>query len=184
MNDLFTAAEQVQALCTERGWDFCFIGGLAVQRWGEPRLTRDVDLTLLTGFGNEDRYVEQLLERFTSRVDDTVAFARRARVVLLRGNGDVPIDVALGGLPFEQRAVQRSSLWPVPDAEPLRTCSAEDLLVQKVFAGRDRDWADVAGIVARQAPGLDTDIVVDELAPLLELKEDTEALNRLRSMLG
>ena len=45
------AAEEIQAFCQLRGWPFCFIGGVAVQRWAEPRLTQDVDLTLLTGFG-------------------------------------------------------------------------------------------------------------------------------------
>jgi hypothetical protein len=35
---------------------FCFIGGLAVQHWGEPRPTRDLDLALWTGFGGEAAY--------------------------------------------------------------------------------------------------------------------------------
>ena len=35
------AAEQVQAFCQQQGWRFCFIGGVAVQRWGEPRLTQE-----------------------------------------------------------------------------------------------------------------------------------------------
>lgn len=47
MNPIFAAALEVQAFCRERGWRFCFIGGLTVQRWGEPRLTQDVDMTLL-----------------------------------------------------------------------------------------------------------------------------------------
>jgi hypothetical protein len=42
---VLAAAEQVQQLCQQHGWRFCFIGGVAVQRWGEPRLTQDVDLT-------------------------------------------------------------------------------------------------------------------------------------------
>jgi hypothetical protein len=47
MNPLFAAAAAVQDLCRERDWGFWFIGGLAVLRWGEPRLTRDIDLTVL-----------------------------------------------------------------------------------------------------------------------------------------
>lgn len=39
MNPVFGAALEVQELCRGKGWRFCFIGGLAVQRWGEPRLT-------------------------------------------------------------------------------------------------------------------------------------------------
>ena len=51
MNPIFAAAREIQDFCRGRGWRSCVIGGLAVQRWGEPRLTRDVDVTLLTGFG-------------------------------------------------------------------------------------------------------------------------------------
>jgi hypothetical protein len=47
--ELIQAAEQFQEFCASQHWRFCFIGGLAVQRWGEPRFTADVDLSLLTG---------------------------------------------------------------------------------------------------------------------------------------
>jgi hypothetical protein len=40
------------------------IGGLAVQRWGEPRQPRDVDVALLTGFGDEASFVDHLLEHY------------------------------------------------------------------------------------------------------------------------
>lgn len=53
MNPIFAAAREIQDFCRSRGWRSFVIGGLAVQRRGEPRLTRDVDVTLLTGFGSE-----------------------------------------------------------------------------------------------------------------------------------
>jgi hypothetical protein len=59
VNELFTAAREVGDFMKARQWEFCVIGGLAVQCWGEPRLTRDADLTLLTGFGEEERYVDE-----------------------------------------------------------------------------------------------------------------------------
>lgn len=183
MNGLFVAADEVQQFLHGAGWRFCFIGGLAVQRWGEPRLTRDVDLTLLTGFGQEETFVAALLNRFPSRIEDPAGFARRSRVLLLRTAAGVPIDIALGVLPFEERAVGRASAWSVPDTGPLLTCSAEDLVVHKVFAGRDRDWADVDGIIARHGPSLDLPLILEELDPLLELKGDTAALGRFRAML-
>ena len=58
MIELVEAATELQAFCEERGWSFCFIGGLALQHWGEPRLTLDVDATLLTGFGREAVFIE------------------------------------------------------------------------------------------------------------------------------
>ena len=57
MNDVINAAAELQAVCVAEGWRFCFIGGIAVLRWGEPRETVDVDLTLLTGFGDEALFV-------------------------------------------------------------------------------------------------------------------------------
>ncbi len=62
----------------------CFIGGLAVQRWGEPRQTRDVDLTLLTGFGTERPFVDELLDAFDARLSDAATFAMH-RCVAGRG---------------------------------------------------------------------------------------------------
>jgi hypothetical protein len=46
MKDLVEEAAELQALLDTKGWEFCFIGGLAIQRWSEPRLTKDMDLTL------------------------------------------------------------------------------------------------------------------------------------------
>ena len=53
MSLLYETAREIQKLCRSSGWRFCFIGGIAVQRWGEPRFTHDADLTVFTGFGGE-----------------------------------------------------------------------------------------------------------------------------------
>lgn len=56
MIDLFEAASQLQEFCDGQGWRSCFIGGLAVQRWGEPRATLDVDITVSrSGYRGRDR---------------------------------------------------------------------------------------------------------------------------------
>ncbi|MGH9380366.1 MAG: hypothetical protein ACRD2Z_07115, partial [Thermoanaerobaculia bacterium] len=105
MTGVISAAAELQALCIAQQWRFCFIGGLAVLRWGEPRETVDVDATLLTGFGREDPFIETLLERYEARVDEAAEFARTHRVLLLRAASGVGLDIALGGLPFEELVV-------------------------------------------------------------------------------
>lgn len=179
MNPIFEAALEVDTFCRERRWSFCFIGGIAVLRWGEPRLTRDADLTLLTGYGTEAPFVDALVARFDGRVDDTAGFAMRNRVVLLRASNGTPIDVALGALPFEERAIERATPFAIGDGNLIVTCSAGDLVVHKVFAGRDRDWLDVEGVLVRQAEALDWELILAELRPLLALKEDPQAEARL-----
>lgn len=145
MNPIFAAALEIQEVCRRRSWRFCFIGALAVQRWGEPRLTQDADLTLITGFGGEEPFVDGLLAAFKARRPDARAFALRYRVLLLEGSNGVPLDVSLGAMPFEERAVERGSAFAIGEGKSLQTCSAEDLIVLKAFAGRDKDWLDIEG---------------------------------------
>ncbi len=179
MNEVIRAAAELQAVCVAEGWRFCIIGGLAVQRWGEPRETIDVDLTILTGFHDEARFVSTLLARFEPRIDDAAEFARANRVLLLRAPSGVGLDIAFGGLPFEETAVNRSSVFTFPPDVPLRTCSAEDLIVLKAFADRAKDWVDVEGIIIRQSGRIDWPYVRAQLAPLVELKEAPQILGRL-----
>jgi len=176
---VLAAAGDVQRFCLERRWQFCFIGGVAVQRWGEPRLTQDVDLTLLTGLGNEERFIDALIGAFTTRRPDAREFALRHRVLLIRTGSGVDVDVAFGALQFEERSIQRASPWLWTADTSLITCSAEDLVVHKVFAGRDLDWGDVERILTRQHGKLDLPQIREELQPLLELKGEPEASARL-----
>ncbi len=179
MNEVIRAAAALRDVCDEHRWRYCFIGGLAVLRWGEPRETVDVDITLLTGFVNEAAYVSALMARFEPRRADAADFARVNRVLLLRASSGVGLDIALGGLPFEESAVDRSSPFTFPPEVSLRTCSAEDLIVLKAFADRPKDWVDVDGIIIRQSPHLDWDYVHHHLEPLAELKNAPEILDRL-----
>ena len=180
MRELIEAASLVQAELSAHGWRFCFIGGIANLRWGTPRLTRDMDLTLLTGFGGEEPYIEALTRRFASRVPDGPEFARRYRVLLLRTDDGTPIDIALGAMPFEERSVKRSTPFVYLPGLSLRTCSAEDLIVHKAFAARPQDWVDVEGVIVRQQGRLEWPTIWHELEPLADLKEAPESLERLR----
>lgn len=183
MNDIFAAALEVEQAARAAGFGFCFIGGLAVQRWGQPRMTADVDITVITGFGGEEPYVDELLARFRGRLADARQFALQHRTLLLVASNGVHIDVALGAMPFEEHAVERASAWELAPGQSVTTCCAEDLVVHKAFAGREKDWLDVEGIVARCGDELDLTLIWTELLPLLELKEDTTSEPRLRRLL-
>jgi hypothetical protein len=182
MKDLFVLARKVQEFLDARSWRSCVIGGIAVQRWGEPRLTRDVDVALLTGFGGEESFVDAILQQFNSRVPRGREFALEHRVMLLAAEDGTGIDLALGGLPFEENTISRASWFEFFPGLALRTCSAEDLIVMKAFAGRELDWADIKGVIARHGVGLDWRMILSELQPLCELKEAPEIVSRLESL--
>jgi hypothetical protein len=109
MKTIFETGAELQGFCDSQGWRACFIGGIAVQRWGQPRVTPDVDLTL-------------------------------------------------------------------------RMCSAEDLVVMKLFASRAIDIRDAEGIAVKHDRTLDWRYVEEQLAPLAEAKEEPEIMQQLARM--
>ncbi|MCE9631039.1 MAG: nucleotidyl transferase AbiEii/AbiGii toxin family protein [Planctomycetia bacterium] len=182
MIEVYRAAAGLQQRFQEQGWRFCLIGGLALQRWGEPRETIDVDVTLLTGFGGEESFVREILDWYEPRVADPAGFALENRVLLVQAASGVGIDIALGGMPFEESAVARATPYEFAPGIPLQTASSEDLIVMKAFASRPKDWVDLEGILIRQHGRLDWAYVESQLQPLAELKEEPEILERLANM--
>jgi hypothetical protein len=176
---LVAAGAAVQRAFLDLGWRFCFIGGIANFRWGTPRVTNDLDLTLFTGFGQERTFVDELLRRFRSRVSDPVTFAAANRVLLLATPDGIGVDVALGAMPFEAATIERSSMAELARGIELRTCSAEDLIVHKAFASRPQDWVDVEGVVVRQQGRLNWAQVRADLGELVALKGEPEILVEL-----
>jgi hypothetical protein len=133
------AAEKVEGL---------LIGGLATALLGRPRITRDVDGLVWLG---EERWQGFLAAgasfRFAARVSDPLAFAQKARVLLLRhAPSQIDVDIAFASLPFEREALDRSVRIRVGDLR-LRLPSPEDLLVMKAVAHRPVDLADVEGLI-------------------------------------
>lgn len=183
-NRLLEAAEEIQQFCRSRSWRFCFIGGIAVQHWGEARLTRDADLTVFTGFGDESRYVDELLGGFASRVEDSREFALRHRVLLLRASNGIPLDVTLGALPFEDKAVTSASAQEIVTGVRLQLVAPAALVVFKVFADRPQDWLDIEGIVVKSGHLIDWNDVRADLEALLALKGDAAPLGHLDELLS
>jgi hypothetical protein len=184
MNGLFKAALEVQTFMTARSWCFCLIGGLAVIRWGEPRMTQDIDVSLLTGFGQEDAYIQELLTTFPGRLPNTAEFARRHRVLLLSTSNGTSVDVSLAGLPFEEELIARATPFDFAPECSLLTCSAEDVILLKAFADRAKDWMDIEGILIRQRNQLEFEHIFDRLKPLCELKEAPEIPARLHELIA
>ncbi|MEM1446341.1 MAG: hypothetical protein AAGF84_09815 [Planctomycetota bacterium] len=178
--DVLRVAAAIQRGCEERGLPFCLIGGVAIQRWGRPRVTNDADGVIFTGLGNEKSALDWLLDNYQPRRPDARQWAIDTRVLLLQDSDTgVGIDLSMGSLDFEYRTVERSTLENYPDNTQLRVCSASDLVVYKAFAGRPLDWEDVKGILARSPEYIDFELIEHELGILADLAEDDTPLRQL-----
>jgi hypothetical protein len=181
LSELVAAAARLQSEWDSTGIRFCFIGGLAVQHWGQPRQTNDVDATVWTDFGNERPVIDRLLEQLTGRIDKVAEFALQNRVLLVQDSSGVDVDISLAAFPFEKDLIDRSQHQRYRDIQ-LRICGPNDLVILKAFANRHHDWLDIRGILIRSGHLLDWHLIEKELAILAELKEEPEILRQLTSL--
>lgn len=150
MNLQFETAWRLHQFLSEREILYVIIGGIAVQRWGQPRLTRDVDLTVLLQAGREEPVLREMLRAFPGRVDDALRFALVHRVLPVQVPGGSEADITLGLPGYEEGVIARAVDYDLGDGRVVRLCSAEDLIIHKAVAGRPQDVMDIEGIVARQ----------------------------------
>lgn len=179
MKSLLQAGARLQRQLLALGLPFCYIGGIANFRWGTPRLTTDLDLTVLAGFGGEEPVIQALRDTLEARIADATEFALRHRVLLLRTPEGLAVDVALGAMPFEAGAVARATDAELAPGAVLRTCAATDLVVHKAFAARPQDWVDIEGVLIRQRGALAWPQLWADLAELAALKEAPTLLDEL-----
>lgn len=75
--------------------------------------------------------------------------------------------------------MEHSTPFEIAPGLVLRTCSAEDLVVMKLFASRPLDIRDAEGVAIRHGRELDWRYVEEQLRPLAEAKEEPEILQTL-----
>jgi hypothetical protein len=185
MNKIFASAKRLQNMLDEAGLPNCFIGGVAVQRWGEMRLTEDADAAIATALGTEPRVLDLLGSHYEFRVQRPLDIVRVHRVVLLREPGSqIELDVSLAASGFEVQAIERATPFDFSEdgSLMLRTCSAEDLILYKAVASRDIDWHDIRGILIRQGENLDFDRIDRDLLALTSLKEAPEIVEQWQQL--
>jgi hypothetical protein len=170
------AAAEALAAFAAHSYRGCLIGGLALQRWGEPRFTQDADLTVLAPFGSETKVVDDLLRVFRPRVAEARTHALTYRVLMVKASNGVSLDISLAALPFEEEVLTRASSWRSVGDVSIITCSAEDLIIYKLVAGRPQDVVDIRGIVHRQGDRLDLARIRHWGAQFADLKEDPDLL--------
>ena len=157
-------------------WKYCIVGGLAASFWGRPRSTSDIDVALLTGFGDESDFIGPLVEHFSTREPDAVPFAVANRILLLNSSEGVPIDISLAAIPFEESMLKRARVQEILPGVRVRTASAEDIVVMKVIASRPRDIDDLERIVATRGGKLDQDYIRRCLSDLAQFWTESDLL--------
>lgn len=173
--------EQIATGLDSRGIPYMVVGGQAVLLYGEPRLTRDVDVTLGVGPDRLPLVLEWvqscgwqvLVERPAEFVAQTLVLPCQEPVSGIR------VDVMFSFSPYERQAIERARSMPVGQAQ-VRYAAVEDVVVQKIIAGRPRDLEDVRSIILKNA-GLEADYVRNWLREF-EVQGNEGFLTRFETM--
>ena len=166
---------------------YAIIGGIALTQWGVLRITLDVEIKVLVP---EMDYgaVRKVLEG---------VFSQRARIqapvtplIVSVEIDEITVDFLLALPGYEEfiieRAVRRDlggwSAW---------FCSAEDLIIQKIVAGRGKDLSDVEMLLIEQHGKLDEAYIeswLNQFVAALEkpeiLQEYSEIVERVKKLSG
>jgi hypothetical protein len=140
-------------LClTRHSIPYMIIGGQALLVYGEPRLTRDIDIVL----GVDSRCVNLLVaiagELHLKPVpDDIKGFVRQTMVFpAVEESTGIRVDFILASTPYELNALKRVRKLKINGSSVL-FASPEDVIIHKIIAGRPRDLDDVRKIIVKNS---------------------------------
>ncbi len=152
LSPLFPALRALSELLKKSRKQGMVIGGVASSLLGQPRLTVDIDATVVIDDEDVDQFlIQAATEGISPRGLHSAEFMRRSAMLLLRHDATgIPIDINQGRLPFELLAAKRATIKRRGGVEiPMPT--PEDLIVMKAVAHRPKDLEDIRGIVESQA---------------------------------
>jgi hypothetical protein len=177
-DDLKALLRRLSTIFEDAGLRVALIGGHAVNFWGRPRFTDDVDFTV-SADAEAIRIVRAELEAtgflVTRNQDsgessgpDFVQFKRRE-------TGDI-VELQIAKTPYQELVLKRAVL--LDDTQPLPVATVEDLIILKLIANRSIDHEDVIRLGA--TPNLDWQYVEEWCA----IWEVSERLEHLRDLLA
>jgi hypothetical protein len=172
------ALQEVVTFLDTQQLRYALIGGIANQAWGQARFTYDIDLKVLV----PDLEYERMRRTLTA------AFPEQGRpdlpmnplIVSVNVNG-VLVDFLLTTPGYEEQLVRHAIRYTIEDLS-LWICTPEDLIIQKIIAGRPKDWQDIEGIIIEQYDDLNQEYLGDWLRQFAEILEKPELLTRYQQI--
>ncbi len=129
---------------------YMVIGGQAVLLYGEPRLTRDIDITMGIGVDGVDKVKKTIqIIGLKSLIQKEKEFVEKNMVLpTIDKKSGIRIDFIFSFSPYERQAIERAKDIKL-GRSLVRFASLEDVVIHKIIAGRGRDLEDVRSILLK-----------------------------------
>jgi len=132
------------------GIEYMVIDGQAVLIYGEPRLTKDIDITLKLNI-HELQKVLKIVKKLKLKllVSDVEDFVKETFVFpTLDQNTGFRIGFIFSVSEYEKTAIERVNKLEI-DKVKVNFASTEDIIIHKIISGRERDLENVKKIILK-----------------------------------
>ncbi|OGB90004.1 hypothetical protein A2625_01510 [candidate division WOR-1 bacterium RIFCSPHIGHO2_01_FULL_53_15] len=156
MPSIVDALFKLLALLNRLKLPHMLVGGFAVNYYGAPRATGDIDISILADSDNIEEFLSALKKnRFTFHKKDVLTLVKISNRFLIFDPSNIyRIDCWLPKTDFELKALDRRVKVKIL-GKTVFLPSVEDLILFKLLAGRAKDYEDLKWIIKRQINELD-----------------------------
>lgn len=187
MENLLQSVMTLQERLKQAGVLSAVIGGMAVGVFGEPRVTRDVDVKVLLGREDAARLLEIISPDYTPLQADPPQALKRNGILFVQDDLGTRLDLMLADVGFDEEAIRRAQPVEVQPGVVITICTAEDLIIYKLISVRAQDHADAESVIRRQGDALDDDYVLRWLCQFEAALDDSTLVatyQRMRAKSG
>ena len=162
------------------GYRYAVIGGIAVSEWGFARTTLDIDIKVLVKELDYQNIRNILQSHFPHAARRNTP---KEPLIFSVKIDEVIVDFIFSVPGFDESIILRAIKREV-DGITTWICSAEDLVVQKMIAGRTKDYLDVQVVLDVQKGKLDYKYIEDWLSQFAVLLDSPEILADYHAMVA
>jgi Nucleotidyltransferase of unknown function (DUF6036) len=173
---------RIASLLSRGNLPYMIIGGQAVLLYGEPRMTKDIDITLGIDVDRLDELLAIVKElSLTPLPEDIPSFVQKTMVLpVLEKSTGIRVDFIFSFTTYESQAIGRAKRI-ILSGQEVCFAAPEDLILHKMFAGRPRDLEDVSTVILKN-PGIDISYIrrwLKEFDTAVQGKGFLEAFERI-----
>jgi len=129
VGNLFHSIQILQQRLQNEGIPSVIIGGFAVAAWGEPRVTRAVDLKALLNRKDTDRLLEILSSGYVPLTTQPKEMLKSQGLIFVQDTAGTRLDIMLADTPYDIIAIERGRDIEMQPGITVRICSPEDLII-------------------------------------------------------
>lgn len=175
---LEAAIRAVIRFLDDRHYRYALIGGIALAQWGVVRATYDADLKVLVPDFDYAAVRQAIRSAFPEPARQELPHNPLIVAITVE---DIIVDLLLALPGYEELIIERAVLRDLGGWQAWIS-TAEDLIIQKVVASRDKDWLDVEALLIERRDKLDEAYIEDWLRQFTEVLDNPNLLPRYQHL--